>query len=66
MVMEFENLELTTISKQFEFEKMSRKFDEIKDPEELRSACKGLFKLYLKQQETLVKITLDNINTDGL
>ena len=66
MVMEFENIELTTISKQFEFEKTSRKFDEIKDPDELRSMCKALLKLYLKQQETMVKLTLDKLNSDGL
>ena len=64
--MEFENIELSTISKQFEYEKTSRKFDNIKDPDELRSICKAILKLYLKQQETLVKITLDKLNSDGL
>ena len=64
--MEFENIELSTIGKQFEYEKRSREFDNIKDPDELRSIVKAIFKLYLKQQETLVKITLDNLNSDGL
>ena len=49
--MELENIELDTMSKQFEFEKRSREIEEITDIEELRAVTKAMFKLYLKQQE---------------
>ena len=55
--MELKNIQLDTISKKFEFEKRSRSIDEIQDIEELRGVAKSIFKLYLKQQETLMKIT---------
>lgn len=54
--MDLENIELDTMSKQFEFVKRSREIDEISDIEELRSVTKAMFKLYLKQQETITKI----------
>ena len=54
--MELENIELDTMSKQFEFEKRSREIEEITDIEELRAVTKAMFKLYLKQQETITKI----------
>jgi hypothetical protein len=56
MVMDIENINLETISKQFEFEKRCREIENIQDPEELRSLLKSAIKLYLKQQETFAKI----------
>lgn len=54
--MDIENIELSTITKQFEFEKRCREIDVIQDKDELRSLLKSMMKLYLKQQETLAKI----------
>lgn len=54
--MDIENINLETISKQFEFEKRCREIENIQDPEELRSLLKSAIKLYMKQQETFVKI----------
>ena len=56
MVMDLENINLDTMSKQFEFEKRSREIDEITDLEELKGVAKAVIKLYLKQQETIAKI----------
>jgi tRNA(Ser,Leu) C12 N-acetylase TAN1 len=54
--MDLENINLDTMSKQFEFEKRCREIDEVTDLEEIKSVAKGLLKLYLKQQETFAKI----------
>ena len=56
MVMDLENINLDTMSKQFEFEKRCREIDEVNDLEEIKSIAKGILKLYLKQQETIAKI----------
>jgi len=64
--MEFENINLDSIAKQFEYEKISRQIDGMSDIEEAKKLAKAVFKLYLKQQETVVKLTLGDLNKDGL
>lgn len=54
--MEHNNIDLSTISKSFEFEKLSRSIDSIDDVETLKKLLKTYIKLYLKQQEAVFKI----------
>lgn len=49
-----DEIALETTSRQFSYEKMSRELDKL-DTEELREMCKCYMKLYLKQQEVLMK-----------
>ena len=51
--MNFDKTVLRTPSKAFEFEKIARYMDKIKDPDELRNLAKDYLKLYLKQQEII-------------
>ena len=51
--MDPKSIELTNLTKIFEYEKMSRDLDECKNIESLRNICKCYVKLYFKQQETL-------------
>lgn len=53
-----EEIQLETIDKMFEYEKHSRFIEQL-EQNELRDFAKLYCKLYLKQQEVLVK--LDNI-----
>jgi len=48
-----EDIELTTVSKSFEFEKLSREIDTCDDIEQLRKLTKLSIKLMFKQQETI-------------
>jgi hypothetical protein len=52
--MDSNEITLETTSRQFSYEKMSRELDKL-DIEELREMCKCYMKLYLKQQEVLMK-----------
>ena len=54
--MEHENIDLTTISKSIEYEKLSRSIDSIDDVKTLKELLKTYIKLYLKQQEAVFKI----------
>jgi hypothetical protein len=54
--MKHEDLHLETVSKMFEFEKLSRELDDCVDINTLRDICKCYIKLYMKQQETLIDI----------
>ncbi len=56
--MDPKSIELTNLTKIFEYEKMSRDLDECVDTETLRNICKCYVKLYFKQQETLSCIGL--------
>jgi len=46
-------IELSTLNKSFQYEKLARDIDTCNDIEELRNLAKCWFKLYLKQQEVL-------------
>ena len=48
------DIELTSVSKNFEFEKLSREIDEVSDVKVLREMLKCYLKLYFKQQETVL------------
>jgi hypothetical protein len=49
-----DEIELTNISKLFEYEKLSRIIDNVEDKETLRIIAKSNIKLYLKQQEVIL------------
>ena len=48
-----ETVKLSTLNKQFEYEKIARELDEYDDLEVMRNAAKCFLKLQLKQLETL-------------
>ena len=52
-------IDLESISKLFEYEKYSRQIDEINDLEQLRDFAKCYIKLYLKQQEVVLKLGIE-------
>ena len=56
--MKSSDIELSSVSKNFEFEKLSRDVDEISDVKYLREILKCYLKLYFKQQETIQSIGL--------
>ena len=49
-------IELTTTSKMFAYEKFARELDKVDDIETLRNIAKAHLKLYLKQQEVVVSM----------
>jgi len=51
--MDHTNIELTNISKSFEYEKLSRDIDNIDDIDALRNLTKSYIKLYFQQQEVI-------------
>lgn len=51
--MDHEDLKLETISKLFEFEKISRELDSCTNIDLMRNLCKCYVKLYMKQQEVV-------------
>jgi len=52
--MNHEDMRLESVSKQFEFEKISRELDTCTNVDMLRNLCKCYVKLYMRQQETLI------------
>jgi hypothetical protein len=52
--MNHEEMKLESVSKQFEFEKISRELDTCTNIDMLRNLCKCYVKLYMRQQETLI------------
>tara|TARA_B100000900_G_scaffold393239_1_gene389501 strand:- start:369 stop:545 length:177 start_codon:yes stop_codon:yes gene_type:complete len=56
--MDPDSIELTNLSKSFEYTKMAKELDDCDDRDELRNAAKAYLKLYLKQQEVVVQIGL--------
>jgi hypothetical protein len=61
--MNHEELELESINKLFEFEKISREIDTCTNIELMKNLCKCYVKLYMKQQETISSIMLDDLNS---
>ena len=59
--MKSSDIQLTKVSKNFEFEKLSREIDIISDVNTLKEMLKCYVKLYLKQQETVQAIGLMEI-----
>ena len=57
-------IKLEKLSKNFEYEKLSRDIDSIDDIKVLRDVTKSYIKLYLKQQETLKIISWLNHHPD--
>ena len=51
MMMRPEEIELSSTSKKFEYEKMAREVDACNDIDELQLSLKSMVKLFLKQQE---------------
>lgn len=49
-------IELNTMSKSFEYEKISRDIDSIEDLDTLKDVAKSYLKLYFKQQEVITKL----------
>ena len=49
-----DDMKLESVSKQFEFEKISRELDNCTNIEMMRNLCKCYVKLYMRQQETLI------------
>jgi len=49
-------IKLDTVSKSFEYEKISRDIDSIEDLDTLRDVAKSYLKLYFKQQEVVFKL----------
>jgi hypothetical protein len=47
------DIEIKSLSKNFEYHKISSEIDSIDDFESLRNVAKSFVKLYYKQQETL-------------
>lgn len=51
--MNADKLDLTTVSKMFEYEKISRQLDACTNIDLLRNICKSYIKLYMKQEEVI-------------
>ena len=54
--MDHDEMKLESVSKQFEFEKISRELDTCSNVDLLRNLCKCYVKLYMRQQETILSI----------
>lgn len=54
--MNHNEIELENLSKSFEFYKFSSEIDNIEDVDKLKEIAKCYFKLYLKQQEIILKL----------
>lgn len=55
--MDPDKIQLESMNKMFEYEKHSRLIDEL-DFDELKNFAKSYFKLYLKQQEVMIHLSL--------
>jgi hypothetical protein len=49
-------IELESIVKLFEYEKISRELDDCNDVNKIRDICKCYVKLYMKQQEVVANL----------
>jgi hypothetical protein len=56
--MDPDQIQLESMSKQFEYERQARIIDECKNIGELQNVCKSFAKLYYKQQEVMKSIGL--------
>ena len=59
------SIELSSPSKQFAYEQMSRDIEKCTDVKVLQDALRCYVKLYFKQQETISLIGAPNINGDS-
>ena len=53
--MDLNDIELSSINKMFEYEKIARDIDSIDDIETVKEFAKAYVRLYLKQQEVVSK-----------
>ena len=60
------SITLSSPSKSFAYERMSRDIDECNDIVVLKDALRCYVKLYFKQQETISLIGVPNINDDDI
>jgi uncharacterized pyridoxamine 5'-phosphate oxidase family protein len=51
-----DDIELSSMAKSFEYEKLAREIETVNDMEFLKGMLKSYIKLYLKQQETFISI----------
>jgi|TARA_B100000900_G_C20006433_1_gene483923 hypothetical protein len=51
-----DNIELETMNRSFEYEKLAREIDSVDDVKTLRNVAKSYAKLFLKQKETVASI----------
>mgnify|MGYP003345582398 FL=1 len=56
--MDPQKIELENLSKNFEYEKISREIDLCENLEQLRNIAKSYVKLYFKQQEVVASLSL--------
>lgn len=59
--MDPEQIELENLSKSFEYFKFATEVDQISNIEQLRNIVKSYYKLYLKQQEVLIKFGVPEV-----
>tara|TARA_R100000030_G_scaffold75574_1_gene58669 strand:- start:742 stop:918 length:177 start_codon:yes stop_codon:yes gene_type:complete len=57
--MDPDSIELSNLSKSFEYTKLATEIDSCDDRETLRNVAKSFVKLYFKQQETMSVIGLN-------
>lgn len=62
--MDPKNIELENLTKIFEYEKISREIDNCSNIDSLKNICKCYVKLYLKQQEVLKQIDLEEFKVE--
>ena len=55
-----DDIQLTSIAKSFEYEKLAREVDTIDDIKVVKDMLKSYIKLYLKQKETFSSIAMMN------
>jgi hypothetical protein len=55
-----DDIQLTSIAKSFEYEKLAREVDTIDDIKLVKDMLKSYIKLYLKQKETFTSIAMMN------
>ena len=55
-----DDIQLTSVAKSFEYEKLAREVDTIDDIEDVKKMLKSYIKLYLKQKETFTSIAMMN------
>lgn len=60
--MDHEELRIDSMSKLFEFEKISRELDTCTNIDLMRNICKCYIKLYMKQQETVSSLMIKDLN----
>ena len=59
--MDPDSIELSNLSKSFEYTKLASEIDSCDDRDELRNIAKSFIKLYYKQQETMSVIGVQNV-----